>query len=126
MRRRATLALSLLLGTIFLAAPDALAQDRAIRAGTYDLSIVFGGGAMQGTLQIAYVEDSITAVLKLGDHESPVRAGKRMENRLTLEPVSKAMDVRYQLEFTRDEVKGEFLYQAQGGTVSGTRRREER
>ena len=104
----------------------AQATDRPIRAGTYDLAIVFGGGNLEATLEISYKGDTVTTVLKLGDHQSPVRAGKRIANKLTLEPTSPAMDVRYELEFNADEVKGTFRYDGQDGALTGKRRRQER
>lgn len=114
--------IALLLALAILPAA-AYGQDRAIRAGTYDLSVTYGGGQLAATLDIQYRRDSLVAVLKLGEHESPVRAGKRQGTKLQLEPVSAAMDVRYDLEFNADAVKGTFIFQGQGGEVSGTRRR---
>lgn len=102
------------------------AQDRTIRPGTYDLAVTYGGGQMAATLDIQYRRDSLVAVLKLGDHESPVRAGKREGTTLELEPLSAAMDVRYRLEFNADAVKGTFVFQGQSGELSGTRRKTAR
>lgn len=104
----------------------ATAQDRQIRAGTYDLAITFGGGNLEATLEIGYKGDSVTAILKLGDHDSPVKAGKRTGNKLTLEPASPSINVRYQLEFNADDVKGTFVYDGQDGDLKGKRRRQER
>ena len=115
--------------TLSLVASSAAAgqsSDRPIRAGTYDLAITFGGGNLAATLEIGYKGDTLTAVLNLGDHGSPVRAGKRTGNKLTLEPTSPAMDVRYELEFNADEVKGTFKYDGQDGALTGKRRRQER
>jgi hypothetical protein len=117
-----------------LAAPGAIAQsgsatpakaspaDTGIQAGTYELSVTYGGGLLEATLEIAYVRDSLTAVLKLGDHESPVKPGARRGNRLTLEPKSPAVNVRYELEFSGANVKGTFTYQGEPGNVTGKRR----
>jgi hypothetical protein len=102
------------------------AQDRQIRAGTYDLAITFGGGNLEATLEIGYKGDSVTAVLKLGDHGSPIKPGKPNGNKLTLEPASPSMNVRYQLEFNGDDVKGTFVYDGQDGELKGKRRRQER
>lgn len=99
------------------------AQERPVRAGTYDLAIVFGGGNLEATLEIGYKGDTVTAALKLGDHQSPVRAGKRTGNKLTLEPTSASMDVRYELEFNADDVKGTFVYNGDKGELTGKRRR---
>lgn len=107
-------------------AVSAQSPDRPIRAGTWDLAITFGGGNLEATLEIGYTGDTVTAVLKLGEHDSPVRAGKRTGNKLTLEPTSPAMDVRYELEFNADEVKGTFRYDGQDGALTGKRRRQER
>lgn len=118
-----------LLLAISLAVPSIVAAqgpERPIRAGTYDLAITFGGGNLEATLEIGYKGDTVTAVLKLGDHGSPVRAGKRTGNKVTLEPTSPAMDVRYELEFNADEVKGTFKYDGQDGALTGKRRRQER
>lgn len=101
-------------------------QDRPIRAGVWDLAIVFGGGDLEATLDISYRGDTITAALKLGDHDSPVRAGKQTGSKLTLEPTSPSMDVRYELEFSADEVKGSFTYQGETGQLTGKRRRTTR
>jgi hypothetical protein len=105
---------------------SAQSPDRPIRAGVYDLAIVFGGGNLEATLEIGYKGDSITAVLKLGDHESPVRAGKRTGAKLTLEPASASMNVKYELEFSADDVTGTFVYQGETGELKGKRRRSER
>jgi hypothetical protein len=123
MHRFATFLFALAL--ITPASAKAQAQDRPIRAGTYDLAITFGGGNLEATLEVGYKGDTVTTVLKLGDHQSPVRAGKRTGNRLTLEPVSPSMDVRYELEFNADEVKGTFRYDGQDGALTGKRRRQE-
>ena len=119
---------SLFLALSFVASSAAAGQssDRPIRAGTYDLDITFGGGNLAATLEIGYKGDTLTAVLNLGDHASPVRAGKRTGSKLTLEPTSPAMDVRYELEFNADEVKGTFKYDGQDGALTGKRRRQER
>lgn len=114
-----------LLFTLVLAIPatvPAQGRDQTIRAGTWDLAMVFGGGNLEATLEIGYKGDTITAKLLLGDHESPVRAGKRAGNKLTLEPTS-STDVRYELEFNADEVKGTFTYDGQSGELTGKRRR---
>src|SRR5688572_18942606 len=122
---RATL-LALSLASASIAAPalsGQAAQSSSIQAGTYDLQITYGGGLLDATLEIGYKGDSITAVLKLGDHQSPVKPGKRTANKLALEPVSPSMDVRYDLEFTGETVKGTFRYDGQEGLVTGKRKR---
>lgn len=119
---------SLLLALSLVAPSAAAAQaaDRPIRAGTWDLAITFGGGNLDAILEIAYKGDTVSADLKLGDHGSPVRAGKRTGNKLTLEPTSPAMNLRYELEFNGDEVKGTFVYDGQNGELTGKLRRRER
>jgi hypothetical protein len=124
MIRTTLLALSFAAATA--AAPVLAAQSSPIQAGTYDLQITYGGGLLDATLEIAYKGDSITAVLKLGDHQSPVKAGKRTGGKLALEPISPAMDVRYDLEFTGETVKGTFRFDGQDGLVTGKRKRSER
>jgi hypothetical protein len=121
---RLALAASLALA-LFTPSPSA-AQDRPIRAGIYDLSITFGGGNLAATLEIGYKGDSITTVLKLSDHDSPIKPGKRTGNRLTLEPTSPTMNLKYELEFNADDVKGTFVYDGQDGELKGKRRRQER
>jgi hypothetical protein len=122
---RATL-LALSIASASAAQPGQSAQSSPIQAGTYDLRITYGGGLLDATLEIGFKGDSITAVLKLGDHQSPVKPGKRTGNKLALEPVSPSMDVRYDLEFTGERVKGTFRYDGQEGVVTGLRRRAER
>jgi hypothetical protein len=104
----------------------AQAPERSIRAGTYDLAITYGGGLLDATLIIAYRADTLSAVLKLGDHDSPVRAAKPTGTRLVLEPTSPAMDVRYELDFAGDDVTGRFVFQGAAGTLTGKRKRTER
>jgi hypothetical protein len=118
-------ALFLALALFVPATGRAQAQERPIRAGMYDLAITFGGGKLEATLEIGYKGDTVTAELKLGDHDSPVRAGKRTGNKLTLEPNSPAMNVRYELEFSADDVKGTFVYDGQNGELTGKRRRRQ-
>jgi hypothetical protein len=98
-------------------APASTLQD-----GTYALEITFGGGVLEGTLQIMTTGDSLAATLKVGDHDSPVRAGERRGNRLILESTNPALRVRYELEFRDDAVTGTFTYDGHSGTVTGRRR----
>ena len=123
---RAAALLVFALASLTAAAPAVPAQARPIQAGTYELSITYGGGLLDATLEIGYAADSITAVLNLGDHQSPVKPGKRTGTKLVLEPVSPAMDVRYELEFTGETVKGTFIYQGEGGQVTGKLKKPER
>jgi len=118
-------AASLLLTLALTVTPPGRAQDRPIRAGTWELMLTFGGGLLAATLDIAYRGDTLAAALRLGEHESPVRAGKRDGSTLELEPTSPSMDVRYHLVFVADSVKGTFTFQGQDGDVTGVRRRRE-
>lgn len=95
----------------------------AIQAGTYDLEITFGGGVLEGRLDITIVGDSLATRLQVGGHDSPVRAGARRGNRLVLEPVTPGVQVRYELEFRGETVSGTFVYEGQEGAVAGRRRR---
>lgn len=105
-------------------APPAQAQPRAIQPGTYDLSMTYGGGLIPATMEVGYKGDSITVVLKLGDHQSPVKPGARTGNKLILEPASPSMDVRYELEFTGETVTGKFKFNGEDGTLTGRRRKQ--
>lgn len=105
---------------------DAAAPARAaatILPGTYDFQITFGGGVMEGTLEVTAVRgDSLTVVLKLGDHDSPVRLTQRRGNRMVLESPATGVQVRYDLEFRGETVTGPFTYDGNDGTVAGRRR----
>jgi hypothetical protein len=79
---------------------------------------------LEGTLVLTAAGDSLVATLHVGDHQSPVRAGTRQGNKLTLVSTSTAMDVGYTLEFNGDEVKGTFRYDGEPGSVTGKRRRD--
>jgi hypothetical protein len=93
-----------------------------IKPGTYDLEIVFGGGTLEGRLEITAKGDSLVATMHVGDHQSPVRAGERKGTRLALVSTSPAMAVKYALEFSGDAVKGTFTYDGADGSVTGKRR----
>lgn len=108
--------------TLATAAAAQGAPSATIRNGTYDLEIAFGGGVLQGQLDIAVTGDSTAATLKVGDHPSPVRAAERKANRLVLVSTNPGMDVRYELAFQGDAVSGTFTYGGQSGTLTGRRR----
>lgn len=93
-----------------------------IRPGTWDLEIVFGGGTLEGRLELTATGDSLAAKLFVGDHQSPVKAGPREGNKLALVSTAPGMDVGYKLEFDADDVTGSFTYDGQAGTVKGKRR----
>lgn len=103
------------------AAPAAQHGAPAIRPGTYDLAITFGGGVIPGSLKIGYVKDSLTAGVVVGEHESPVKPGEQKGSMLILEAASPAVKIRYQLAFRGDSVTGTFEYDGQSGTVAGRR-----
>jgi len=102
--------------------PAAAPGASRIPAGTWALEITFGGGVLEGSLQVSPVGDSLVVKLLVGDHQSPVRPGAREGNRLVLESASPGVDVRYVLEFRGDEVTGTFSYGGESGRVSGRRR----
>ena len=55
--------LSAVLLTALVTGPFALVQDRAIKPGTYDLEIVYGGGTTQGTLTVSVAGDTTAVVV---------------------------------------------------------------
>lgn len=103
------------------AAPSAPAHG-TIQPGTYDLTIVFGGGLLDGTLEVARAGDSLTVKLAVGDHASPVAITERQGNRLILGSTTPGLNIRYQLDFTEGAVTGEFSYDGETGRVTGRRR----
>ena len=103
------------------ASPAASHGAPAIRPGTYDLAITFGGGVIPGSLKIGYVKDSLTAGVIVGEHESPVKPGAQKGNTLVLEPASPGVKIRYELAFRGDSVTGTFEYEGQAGSVAGRR-----
>jgi hypothetical protein len=119
------------LATLFSATPALHAQSPAaathaaqapgIKAGTYELAITFGGGVIPGSLTIAYLRDSLTAAVIVGEHESPVKPGAQKGNTLVLEGTSPAVKIRYELAFRGDSVTGTFVYEGQSGLVAGQR-----
>lgn len=121
LRRFFVIALAL---ACFAPSAKAQSQPRAIQAGTYDLKLTYGGGLVDATMELGYKGDSVTVVLKLGDHQSPVKPGARTGTKLILEPTSPGMDVRYELDFAGDTVKGKFRFNGEEGAVTGTRRKQ--
>jgi hypothetical protein len=128
MLRRFVISTAILAGMAGIAGAQAASTTptapSTIQTGTYDLEIVFGGGVLEGTLVLTAAGDSLVATLHVSEHQSPVRAGTRQGNKLTLVSTSTAMDVGYTLEFTGDEVKGTFRYDGEPGSVTGKRRRD--
>jgi hypothetical protein len=93
-----------------------------IRPGSYDLEIAFGGGVLEGLLELTASGDSLLAKLEVGGHQSPVRSVKREGAELLLEGAAEGMQVRYRFKFQGDRVEGSFTYDGQDGQVSGKRR----
>ena len=103
--------------------PGAIAPAAAaIRAGTYDLEIAFGGGVLEGRLVIAVEGDGIGAELFVGEHVSPVKPTSRDGDTLTLESPKGEIAIRYRLRFDGDLVSGSFTYDGNEGNVTGRRR----
>jgi hypothetical protein len=95
----------------------------AIRPGTYDLEITYGGGTMPGTLVVTVVGDSTDAKMSLGDHAPPIKSVTRKGAQLTLAGAGDGIDVRYDLQFNGDAVVGKFVFNGEPGAVTGTRRK---
>lgn len=114
----------LLLIAALAAVPAAAAAQTSaapIQTGTYALEILFGGGVIEGRLEVTG-RDSLRMALFVGEHQSPVRLGQRRGNTVILESTVPGMDVRYELTFRGAEVTGTFRYDGQDGTVTGRRR----
>lgn len=101
--------------------PALVRTSTAIRPGTYDLEIAFGGGIMEGTLVLTNAGDTLQARMAVGGHDSPVRPVRGQGADLTLESGA-GLQVRYQLRFTGDSLSGTFVYDGEAGTVTGRRR----
>ncbi|MEO8029664.1 MAG: hypothetical protein ABJC74_00950 [Gemmatimonadota bacterium] len=107
----------------FTLAPALSAQGSPpIRSGTYDLEITFGGGVMNGTLEIAVPGDSTLVTLRVGDHVSPVGPTLRKGNRLVLDNTAPGDAIHYDLLFRADSVTGPFTFGGNLGSVAGRRR----
>jgi hypothetical protein len=100
----------------------AATPSAAIRPGTYDLEVEYGGGVLQGTLVLAASGDSLTATLHVGEHEPPVRRLTRNGAHLVVTAGAEGMDVIYQLDFNGDTVKGVYTFNGAPGSVTGKRR----
>jgi hypothetical protein len=103
--------------------PAATSSSTAIRPGTYDLDVAFGGGILQGTLELATVGDSLTAKLHVGEHEPPIRTLTRQGSRLTLNAGAEGMSLVYELKFDGDAISGSFTMNGDQGLVTGKRRK---
>ncbi len=93
-----------------------------IRSGTYDLEITYGGGTMEGSLEIAILHDSTAVTLRIGDHISPVGPTLRKGNRLVLDNTAPGDVIHYDLLFRADSVTGPFTFGENAGSVAGRRR----
>jgi hypothetical protein len=91
----------------------------AIKAGTYDLQIVAGGGTLDGTLVLTAKGDSITAALHVGDHEPPIRNLTRKGTRLFVAAGGEGMQASYDLNFDGDALSGTFTFNGNPGIVTG-------
>jgi hypothetical protein len=107
-------------------APKVIAAGTpAIRAGTYDLEVAFGGGVMQGTLQLIPVGDSLAAKMHVGEHDPQVRSMTRKGAQLTLamDMGGEGMTLIYDFKFDGDALTGSFKYNGDPGLVTGKRRK---
>ena len=104
------------------ATPALVRTSTAIRPGTYDLEVAFGGGVLDGTLVITSAGDTLRARLAVGGHDSPVHPVRTQGAELILES-GPGLQVRYQLQFKGDSLSGSFTYDGEAGTVAGRRRR---
>jgi hypothetical protein len=95
----------------------------AIRPGTYDLEVAFGGGVMQGTLELTTSGDSLTAKLHVGEHEPPVRSITRKGTHLLVDAGAEGMQLAYDFQFDGDAVSGSFTLNGDAGLVTGKRRK---
>lgn len=94
-----------------------------IRPGTYDLEVAFGGGVIQGTLELTAVRDSLTAKLHVGEHEPPVRSITRKGTHLLVDAGAEGMQLAYDFQFDGDAVSGSFTFNGDAGLVTGKRRK---
>ena len=105
------------------AAQAAKPSSATVKPGTYDLELTMGGGVLGGTLLLTATGDSLTAKLRVGDHEAPpVRSLTRTGSHLALTLGAPGTNVVYQLDFDGDAVKGSFTFNGDPGFVTGKRR----
>jgi len=111
---------SLVVAALLATAGTAQAQ---VRAGVWDLEIAFGGGIMQGRIEVTMPRrDSLAVAMFVGDHQSPIRLTRREGNTLILDSTTPGVEIHYELEFRGDEVRGPFRYSGDTGSVTGRRR----
>ena len=132
MLRTATFAAALLLAATTASAQASSAPatssksatSGAIKPGTYDIELAFGGGVMTGSLEITAVGDSVGAKIAVGDHAPPpVRKISRSGSNLTIEAGDTGITVVYDLAFDGDGVGGKFTFNGDPGLVTGKRRK---
>jgi hypothetical protein len=101
----------------------AASNSTAIRAGTYDLEVAFGGGVMQGTLALTAIGDSLTAKLHVGEHDPAIRSLTRDGSHVVLNASGEGMSLVYDLKFDGDALSGSFTFNGDQGLVTGKRRK---
>ena len=104
------------------AAPPAVSAG-AIRAGTYDLQVVTGGGTLDGTLVLTAKGDSLTVAMHVGEHEPPIKSLTRNGTRLVVNAGVPGMQVVYDFNFDGDAINGTFTFNGDPGIVTGKMRK---
>lgn len=92
-----------------------------ITPGNYALEIAFGGGILEGALTVPAAKDSLSLVLMVAGHQSPVQQTKRQGSRLILDNRTPDQKIHYDLVFEGETVKGSFTFGDNEGTVTGRR-----
>ena len=127
--RIATFATAFLLiaSAAFAQAPSTSATARptgTIQTGIYDIELAIGGGTLPGTLELKPAGDSLSAVIKVGDHNPPpVTRIARTGSQLMISAGADGVNVEYRLTFTGDALAGTFTFNGDPGLVSGKRRK---
>ena len=127
--RIATFATAFLLiaSAAFAQAPATSASAKptsTIQTGIYDIELAIGGGTLPGTLELKPAGDSLSAVIKVGDHNPPpVTRISRNGSQLTMAAGAEGVNVEYRLTFSGDALTGTFTFNGDPGLVSGKRRK---
>jgi hypothetical protein len=104
--------------------PAATKPTGTIQTGTYDIELAIGGGTLPGTLELKPAGDSLSAFIKVGDHNPPpVTRITRNGSQLTIAAGAEGVNVEYRLTFTGDALTGTFTFNGDPGLVSGKRRK---
>ena len=121
----AVLALAASPPTVSAQAPNASppVATSAVRPGTYDLEIAFGGGVIKGTLELTVAGDSLAAKLHVGDHDPPVQSLTQTGSHVVINVGGAGMKIVYDLTFAADAVNGTLTYNGDPGFVTGKRRK---